>query len=225
MMLVASAADLRHDDGDRRRRAPAQHRRSAGMPWSAEVSEDILYLVTLLAAPWLLRQGQHIRVDIVLRALPRALAWRLEWVGDAARPCLLPLFRVVRLPASRPRAISTGAISIKTLVMPEWWMLAPLPVAFAAARHRVPVPHAPACPCGARRRAERCRRLGRSSTRPHCVCPGSWRRCCCLAARPCCSSSACRWRCRSSRSTSSARGCFSAASRGWRRWCATASSR
>ena len=37
-----------------------------------EVSEDILYLITLLAAPWLLRQGQHIRVDILLRALPAA---------------------------------------------------------------------------------------------------------------------------------------------------------
>jgi TRAP-type transport system small permease protein len=56
---------------------------AGGLPWSAEISEDVIYLVTLLAAPWLLRQGQHIRVDIVLRALPRALAWGLEWVGDA----------------------------------------------------------------------------------------------------------------------------------------------
>ena len=53
-----------------------------GLPWSAEISEDILYLVTLFAAPWLLRQGQHIRVDILLRVLPRPLAWALEWVGD-----------------------------------------------------------------------------------------------------------------------------------------------
>ena len=53
-----------------------------GIPWSGEVSEDILYLLTLLAAPWLLRQGQHIRVDILLRALPARLGWLLEWVGD-----------------------------------------------------------------------------------------------------------------------------------------------
>ncbi|MGA8917934.1 MAG: TRAP transporter small permease subunit, partial [Pseudolabrys sp.] len=36
-----------------------------GIPVSNELSEDILYLMTLLAAPWLLRQGQHIRVDII----------------------------------------------------------------------------------------------------------------------------------------------------------------
>ena len=45
-----------------------------GLPWSNEVSEYILYLVTLLSAPWLLRRGQHIRVDILLRALPARLA-------------------------------------------------------------------------------------------------------------------------------------------------------
>ena len=53
-----------------------------GVAVSNELSEDILYLMTLLAAPWLLRQGQHIRVDIVLRALPVRVAWLLEWVGD-----------------------------------------------------------------------------------------------------------------------------------------------
>ena len=40
------------------------------LPWSNELSETTLYLVTMLAAPWLLREGRHIRVDIVLRAIP-----------------------------------------------------------------------------------------------------------------------------------------------------------
>ena len=53
-----------------------------GVPVSNEISEDILYLMTLLAAPWLLRQGQHIRVDIILRTRPTRLAWLLEWLGD-----------------------------------------------------------------------------------------------------------------------------------------------
>src|SRR5262249_5823559 len=53
-----------------------------GVAVSNELSEDILYLMTLLVAPWLLRQGQHIRVDIILRALPVRVAWALEWVGD-----------------------------------------------------------------------------------------------------------------------------------------------
>ena len=38
-----------------------------GLGWSNEVSEFLLYLITLSVAPWLLRQGQHIRVDILLQ--------------------------------------------------------------------------------------------------------------------------------------------------------------
>ena len=56
---------------------------AGGIPPSNELSEDCLYLITLLAAPGLLRQGQHIRIDIVLRALPFRLGWLLEWIGDA----------------------------------------------------------------------------------------------------------------------------------------------
>ena len=58
----------------------------------------MLYLTTMLVAPWLLRQGQHIRVDIVLTALPPRLAWSLEWVGDMHRPGLLPVHGLVRQP-------------------------------------------------------------------------------------------------------------------------------
>src|SRR6516225_1042201 len=53
-----------------------------GIAPSNEISEDIIYLLTLLAAPSLLRQGQHIRIDIVLRALPANVGWLLEWVSD-----------------------------------------------------------------------------------------------------------------------------------------------
>ena len=54
-----------------------------GLEWSAEISETMLYLVTLLTAPWLMRRGQHIRVDIVLRAVPPAVGWIFEWLVDA----------------------------------------------------------------------------------------------------------------------------------------------
>ena len=39
-----------------------------GLSWSNEISELMLYLITMFAAPWLLREGRHIRVDILLRA-------------------------------------------------------------------------------------------------------------------------------------------------------------
>ena len=104
--------------------------RLGGIPWSSEVSEDILYLLTLLAAPWLLRQGRHIRVDILLRALPPRTGWLLEWVGDLLG-FACSLYFVWYGWAVLAASYRTGAISIKTLITPEWWMLAPLPITFS----------------------------------------------------------------------------------------------
>lgn len=100
-----------------------------GIPWSSEASEDILYLLTLLAAPWLLRQGQHIRVDILLRALPPRIGWVLEWFGDLLG-LACSLYFVCYGWKVLAASYQAGAISIKTLITPEWWMLAPLPMAF-----------------------------------------------------------------------------------------------
>jgi TRAP-type C4-dicarboxylate transport system permease small subunit len=101
-----------------------------GIAWANEVSEDILYLITLLAAPWLLRQGQHIRVDILLRALPARIAWLAEWLGDLIG-LMCALYFVWYGSKVLAASWSAGAVSIKTLVLPEWWLLAPMPAAFA----------------------------------------------------------------------------------------------
>jgi TRAP-type C4-dicarboxylate transport system permease small subunit len=101
-----------------------------GIAPSNELSEDIIYLLTLLAAPGLLRQGQHIRVDIVLRVLPDKVGWLLEWLGDILGLicCLYFVWYGARVAAA---SFASGALSIKTLVLPEWWLLAPMPLAFA----------------------------------------------------------------------------------------------
>jgi TRAP-type C4-dicarboxylate transport system permease small subunit len=103
---------------------------AGGIPPSNELSEDSLYLITLLAAPGLLRKGQHIRIDIVLRALPERVGWLLEWVGDIIGLvcCLIFVWYGASVAAA---SFFDGAVSIKTLVLPEWWLLAPMPVAFA----------------------------------------------------------------------------------------------
>ena len=100
-----------------------------GIAPSNELSEDIIYLLTLLAAPGLLRQGQHIRVDIVLRVLPDKVGWLLEWLGDILGLicCLYFVWYGARVAAA---SFASGALSIKTLVLPEWWLLAPMPLAF-----------------------------------------------------------------------------------------------
>lgn len=103
---------------------------AGGVAVSNELSEDFLYFITLLTAPWLLRRGQHIRIDIVLRALPRQAAWALEWIGDVIGLvcCLYFVWYGLRVAAE---SYAAGSLSIKTLVTPEWWILAPMPFAFA----------------------------------------------------------------------------------------------
>ena len=108
----------------------ASHDLARAMAWSNEVCEALLLLVTLSVAPWLLRQGQHIRVDILLQPLPPRWAWLLEWLGDLIGLATCVVLMVVSAQAALASRAS-GALSIKTLVTPEWWILAPLPVAFA----------------------------------------------------------------------------------------------
>jgi TRAP-type C4-dicarboxylate transport system permease small subunit len=102
-----------------------------GLEWANEISEGMLYLVTVLTAPWLMRQGQHIRVDILLRAVPKPLGWAMEWVVDALA---LVCCAVITYYGARAALASwkAGSMSIKTLITPEWWLLSVLPVAFLA---------------------------------------------------------------------------------------------
>ena len=100
-----------------------------GFPWSNEVSEYALYLITLMTAPWLLRRGQHVRVDLMLAMAPVRIAYAMEAASDmlGIAVCLL---------LARSGVIMTyqswqlGSITIKNLIFPEWWLLAPLPIAF-----------------------------------------------------------------------------------------------
>lgn len=101
-----------------------------GVPWANEVTEYALYLITMLTAPWLLRQGMHIRIDIVLRAVPRRLAWYCEWLVDliALLCCGVIAFYGVKAVLS---SHAIGGMVVKVLSVPEWWLLAPLPATFA----------------------------------------------------------------------------------------------
>jgi TRAP-type transport system small permease protein len=100
-----------------------------GIAASNELSEAGLYLITMLAAPGLLRRGQHIRVDIVLRLIPPNLGWAMEWLGDVTglACCLFFVWYGARAAAASYLA---GSLSIKTLIFPEWWILLPVPICF-----------------------------------------------------------------------------------------------
>src|SRR3954462_5631598 len=101
-----------------------------GFAWSNEVTEYALYLITLLTAPWLLRRGQHVRIDMMLVLVPARLAWTIEALADiiGLAACLLLVWYGAVMTAQSARL---GSVTIKNLVFPEWWLLVPLPICFA----------------------------------------------------------------------------------------------
>ena len=101
-----------------------------GFAWSNEVSEYALYVITLLTAPWLLRRGQHVRVDLVLTLVPVRVAWIMEALGDVLGFAVCLVMMRYGLKMTIDSAV-LNSITIKNLVFPEWWLLWPLPVCFA----------------------------------------------------------------------------------------------
>lgn len=100
------------------------------LPWILEVSEYSLPLATFLIAPWLLHQGQHVALDVVVTALPPAWARTLDRLGNTIGLAVSLVFVVF---GARTIAASAaqGSMVIKAIVFPEWWLYAPVPVCFA----------------------------------------------------------------------------------------------
>lgn len=97
------------------------------VPGADELSEYILYLIAVLTAPWLLRGGRHVRVDLLLGVVKPRMAWAIEFVADLigiAVALVLVWYGVEAMLESR----RLGALTIKNFVFPEWWIFAPLPL-------------------------------------------------------------------------------------------------
>ena len=100
------------------------------LPWILEVSEYSLPLATFLVAPWLLHRNEHVRLDVLLTSLPPGLARALDRFSDAVGLAVSAVFVVYGARAVASSA-QQGSLVIKSVVFPEWWLYAPVPVCFA----------------------------------------------------------------------------------------------
>ena len=100
------------------------------LPWVVEVSEYSLSLATFLAAPWLMYKNEHVRVDMLLTALPAGVARQIDRAVDAVglAVCVVFVWYGIRVIAD---SMQLRSMIIKTLVIPEWWTFVPVPVCFA----------------------------------------------------------------------------------------------
>ena len=94
------------------------------LPWILEVSEYVLPLATFLVAPWLFHRNEHVRLDVLLRAWP--------WLHHVANVFGLAVCAVLVLYGVRTilNSAQQGAMVFKSVVFPEWWLYAPVPLCF-----------------------------------------------------------------------------------------------
>jgi TRAP-type C4-dicarboxylate transport system permease small subunit len=98
-------------------------------PWVVEVSEYSLPFATFLAAPWLLYRNEHVRLDMLLTALPGRIARQVDRLADLIGLMVCAVFVWYGV-AVIEDSINLGSLVIKTLVFPEWWLFLPVPVSF-----------------------------------------------------------------------------------------------
>jgi TRAP-type C4-dicarboxylate transport system permease small subunit len=97
--------------------------------WVVEVSEYSLPLATFLAAPWLLYRNEHVRIDMLLTALPARVARQVDRLADSIGLAVCAVFVWYGLKVIADSA-KLGSLVIKTLVFPEWWLFVPVPLCF-----------------------------------------------------------------------------------------------
>jgi len=98
------------------------------LPWVLEVAEYTLYGATFLAAPWVLAENAHVRVDVLVTHLPTGLARWLETVinliGLLVSTVLIYFGTLATWDSYR-----LGSLIFKELIFPEWWLLWIMPLA------------------------------------------------------------------------------------------------
>lgn len=98
-------------------------------PWVLEASEFALPLATFCVAPWLLVRNEHVRLDILLQVLPLRVAAAVDRVANAFGLAVCAVLSVYGVRAIVDSA-QQGAMVIKSLVFPEWWLYVPVPLCF-----------------------------------------------------------------------------------------------
>ncbi len=103
--------------------------RWGSMWWLYEAVEYTLYIGVFIGAPWVLRKGAHVRVDVVTSALPKQAALQLERILDVCGValCLLLCFYGVRATIIE---YADATLPDKDLRIDNWYMMSVFALSF-----------------------------------------------------------------------------------------------
>ena len=103
--------------------------RWGSMWWLYEAVEYTLYAGVFIGAPWVLRLGAHVRVDVLITAIPRNLALQLERVMNVVGMLLCLVLCYYGLRATRSEYVY-GTLPDKDLRIDNWYVMALFSAAF-----------------------------------------------------------------------------------------------
>ncbi len=100
------------------------------LPGVQEIIEYLLFAGVFLSAPWALRIGAHVRVDLLLSNLPENASRLLEILLDVfgLAICLVLIWFGT---ANLNFAYAFNAMQMKYYNIPEWWLLSVFVLSFA----------------------------------------------------------------------------------------------
>lgn len=107
----------------------ARYLRWFSLAWGLEASEYVLYAITFLGAPWVLREQGHIAIEMVVERLSERGRRKARRVADAlgAVVCAILLVFACRVAW---QSYASGTMVHKSFVFPEWLVFAGMPPIF-----------------------------------------------------------------------------------------------
>lgn len=100
---------------------------AGNLPGLQEIIEYALFAGVFLAAPWVLRLGAHVRVDLVIGGLTEEMQTKADRVIDLAGLLICGVLTWYGL-RNLASAWSSGSQQMKYFNVSEWWLLAILVV-------------------------------------------------------------------------------------------------
>ena len=101
-----------------------------GFAWALEGSEYLMMIGGFVGAPWVLRRGGHVAIDVVVQMLGASRQARLARASDAMGLVICAPLTLIAADALF-KARASGALVFKTLIFPEWWLMIPVTACFA----------------------------------------------------------------------------------------------
>ena len=100
-----------------------------GLGWASDIIEYSLPLATLLVAPWLVAEKGHVKLDLLVERMAsgqRDVLFRATmWLATAVTGVLVYASTLLAVDTYR-----SGSLVMKSLVFPEWWVMAAVPPLF-----------------------------------------------------------------------------------------------